>query len=237
MIGSIMNLKAIFFTLVLTTTTLVNIPAIGQETSDNRISDNGTSDNGRSGQAASTTLTAYDLIDNLSQEILAAARASNNNNYRENIREILDDKYIERIDFLRITKTSTGAKAFNNASDDQQEALVREYSEYLIGLISTAAYNLPDYTIELIPTDSSKNKKKAEVGLKLKNTNTNAEIEAEFILHSLDGPWKIYDLNIAGTSAMIASKFFIKTSIEKSGIDGLIDELKKLNRATTPKPK
>ena len=222
-----MNLKAMFFTLVLTTTVLMNIPAAGQ----------GTSGKETSGQGTSTTLTAHDLIDNLSKEILATARSSNKNNYRENIRKILDDKYIERIDFLRITKASTGTKAFNTATENQQNALVREYSEYLIGLISSAAYQLPDYTIELIPSDSDEKKKKTEVGIKLKNTKTETEINAEFILHSLDGPWKIYDLNIAGTSAMIASKFFIKTSIEKSGIDGLIDELKKLNRATTPKPK
>lgn len=212
-----MNLRAVLFTLVLTTTVLINIPVAGQGTS--------------------TTLTAYDLIDNLSKEILATARSSNKNNYRENIRKILDDKYIERIDFPRITKTSTGTKAFNNATRNQQDALVREYSEYLIGLISTTAYQLPDYTIELIPSDSDKKKKKTEVGLKLKNTKTKTEINAEFILHSLDGPWKIYDLNIAGTSAMLASKLFIKSSIEKSGIDGLIDELKTLNRATTPKPR
>ena len=216
-----------FFTLVLTTTVLMNIPAAGQ----------GTSGKETSGQGTSTTLTAHDLIDNLSKEILATARSSNKNNYRENIRKILDDKYIERIDFLRITKASTGTKAFNTATENQQNALVREYSEYLIGLISSAAYQLPDYTIELIPSDSDEKKIKTEVGIKLKNTKTETEINAEFILHSLDGPWKIYDLNIAGTSAMIASKFFIKTSIEKSGIDGLIDELIKLNRATTPKPR
>jgi len=198
-----MNLKTLLFSFALTTTLVVSV-------------------------AASTTLTAYDLIDNLSKEILATVRESNN---KENIRKIIDDKYIERIDFLRITKISAGAIAFNNATKNQQDALVREYSDYLIGLITTAAYNLPDYTIELIPTDKNETKKKAEVGLKLKNTKTNLEIRADFILHSLDGPWKIYDLNIAGTSAMIASKFFIKSSIEKNGIDGLINELKNLNEA------
>ena len=181
---------------------------------------------------ASTTLTAHELIDSLSKEIVRAARASSEENYKENIRKIIDDKYIERIDFLRITKTSTGTKAFNNATAEQQDALVHEFSEYLIELIITAAYKLPDYSIELIPADSeTTGKKKAEVGVILKDEKTGFKIEADFILHSLDGPWKIYDLNIAGTSTMLASKFFIKTSIEKHGIDGLIDDLKKLNNA------
>ena len=182
---------------------------------------------------ASTTLTAHELIDNLAKEILKVASTSTPKNYRENIRKVIDTRYIERIDFLRITKTSTGTKAFNNATAEQQHELVNEYSEYLTGLIITAAYTLPDYTLELLPANGEVNRKKAEVGLLLKNVTTGFNIEAEFILHSLDGPWKIYDLNIAGTSAMIASKFFIKNSIEKHGFDGLIDDLKKLNDAAS----
>ncbi len=184
---------------------------------------------------ASTPVTAHELIDNLAKEILTVVRASSKENYKENLRQVIENKYIERIDFLRITKSSTGTKAFNRATKEQQGALVEEYSEYLTSLMITAAYKLPEYSIELIPPASDEQKKKTEVGLILKDAETGFNIEVDFILHSLDGPWKIYDLNIAGTSAMIASKFFIKSSIEKHGFDGLIDDLKKLNEAATSK--
>ena len=180
---------------------------------------------------ASTTLSAHELIENLSTDILAVARESNEKDYRTKLRSVIDDKYIERIDFLRIAKAATGAKAFNNATADQQNALVHELRAYLNGLLISAARNLPEYTIELLPSDG-RGKKKTKVGIILKDATNGFKLEAEVILHSLDGPWKIYDLNIAGTSAMLAVKFFIKNSIKKHGIDGLISDLKKLNAAS-----
>ena len=111
----------------------------------------------------------------------------------------------------------------------QRSALIDEYSRFLIGLLSTAIFENSDYRVELAPFDGDESKKKVEVGLKIIDPVSENETRIDFVLHSLDGPWKIYDLNLFGTSTLGANKSFFRDIIKKHGFDGLIADLKRRN--------
>lgn len=181
---------------------------------------------------SSGTPTANELVSEMTEEIQTVARASDKKNYRNKIRQVIDSKYIDSIDFRRMTINAAGGpKTFKKATSDQQETLIDEYSEFLIGMLSVAIYENSNHQIKVLPADkTSENKKKTEVGVILKDPVTGNESDVDFVLHSLDGPWKIYDLKLFETSTLKSNKDEFRSIIKSEGFDGLIDTLKEKNK-------
>jgi len=179
---------------------------------------------------SSDSQTAHKLIDELTAEIHVAARASNEKNYKDKIQGVIDSKYKESIDFKRMTIIATGLADYRKAKKDQKSALLNEYTDFLMGTISSAIYEHSDHSIELLPSDGDEEGEvKTKVSLILKDPVSKQENEVDFMLHSMDGPWKIIDLRLFDTSTVEGHKADFEPILKEDGIDGLIGFLKKHN--------
>ena len=175
--------------------------------------------------ALSSGQTPHELVDEMTSTILSAAKSSTKKNYRVNIQEIVNRDYRNKIDFRRMTMKSAGIKNFNRATSEQQKTLVEEYAEFITGTLSAAIFEHSDHAIEVQAGSAGKDTNNVEVGLTIKDRVTGKENTVGFLLHSPDGDWKIYDLNIFDTSSLKTNESYFKDKIEKSGIEGLIEDL------------
>lgn len=170
--------------------------------------------------ALSSEQTPHELVDEMTSTILSAAKSSTEKNYRENIQKIVNRDYNDKIDFLRMTRNSAGIKNFKRATSAQQATLVEEYAEYITGTLSTAIFEHSDHTIEVLAGSTPKDKNKVEVSLTIKDPVTGTENTVGFMLHSLDGDWKIYDLNIFDTSSLETNKPYFRDKIKRVELKG-----------------
>jgi len=178
---------------------------------------------------SATTQTAHDFVNELTTDILQVAQESTSENYKEKIGEVIDGKYKERIDFLRMARITTG-KAFNAATEKQRSALVDEYSRFIIGMISSSVYEFSDNTVNLLPLEKDVEAEKIKIGLVMKDPVSKDENRVDFALHSRDGSWKIYDLYVLDESTLKSHKSQFKDIISNDGFDGVIELLKDRNQ-------
>lgn len=54
-------------------------------------------------------------------------------------------------------------------------------------------------------------------------------MKVNYRLHCRNGVWKLFDVNIAGVSMVIAHRSAFSAEVKKSGFDGLIEVLEQKN--------
>jgi phospholipid transport system substrate-binding protein len=143
------------------------------------------------------------------------------------IYQLVGTKLVPHFDFERITRAAVG-KDWTKATPAQQKVLVSEFQEVLV---RTYAKALLKYTGEEIVYESAK--PGTRDGTVVVPTEVRAPgappIPIDYRLHKLSGQWKVYDVVIENVSLISNYRSQFRTAIGRSGIDGLIAELKAKN--------
>jgi len=149
----------------------------------------------------SIPISAPQMIENFSVDVMKVARESNKNNYKKNIRALITDKYSENVDFKRMTLVAAGGKSFmKNTSKKQKSELINEYSRFITGFMSTVIFENSNHSVDVLPFEGNDTKKTAKVHLEAKNPVTGEKNKFSFAVNSIDGSWKIHDLIVLDTS-------------------------------------
>lgn len=143
------------------------------------------------------------------------------------IYQLVGSKLVPHFDFERITRSAVG-KDWTKATPAQQKVLVSEFQEVLV---RTYAKALLKYTGEDIVYESAK--PGTRDGTVVVPTQVRAPgappIPIDYRLHKLSGQWKVYDVVIENVSLISNYRGQFRTAIGRSGIDGLIADLKAKN--------
>ena len=175
------------------------------------------------------------LIQNTVQEVLAVVKQDKEiqSGNQAKILVLVDAKVLPHFDFLRMTRLSVG-KYWRTASEDQKQALVKEFRTMLVRTYTKAFTSYRDQTIDVKPVKMAADD--TEVTVKTSILKPGApSVSVNYEMEKTSDGWKVFDLSIEGAGLVPTYRSTFAKQIEDGGIDGLIKTLadKNANSAAT----
>jgi phospholipid transport system substrate-binding protein len=146
--------------------------------------------------------------------------------------ELAEQKVLPHFDFERMTRLAVG-RNWNQASDAQKQALIKEFRTLLVRTYSTSLSQYRNQTIEVKPTKVAADDKEAIVRTAVIQQG-GPQIPIDYAMEKTDSGWKVYDVIIDGASLVTTYRGTFNDQIQKGGIDGLIKTLQERNRSPEP---
>jgi phospholipid transport system substrate-binding protein len=148
------------------------------------------------------------------------------------VAELAEAKVLPHFDFTRMTRLAVG-RNWQQASDAQKEALVKEFRTLLVRTYSNSISAYRNQTIEVKPLKLAPADKEATVRTAVIQPG-GPPIPIDYAMEKGDAGWKVYDVVIDGVSLVTTYRGSFNDQIQKGGIDGLVKTLQERNRSPEP---
>lgn len=145
------------------------------------------------------------------------------------IYDAVQDVVKPHFDFEEMTRSSMG-RHWASASAQQQQQLVKEFSELLIRTYGVALLNYSGKPIEYGTPRRSQDDKRVMVSSTVTALSGNT-VPIDYKLHQVNGKWRVYDVVIEGISLVTNYRTTFTNEIRTGGVDGLIKRLVERNRS------
>jgi phospholipid transport system substrate-binding protein len=172
---------------------------------------------------------AEDVIRDTTQRVLAELQAQ-----REAIRQnpelayrLVDEELLARFNFAAMTQLAVG-KYWRQADAAQQSQLTESFRDLLIRTYAKALGNYSDEKVEFLPEKPSRKENQATVQMRILSRE-GPPIPIDYRMRKEQQDWKIYDVYVDGISLVSNYRTQFASIIRKSGVDGLISDLRQLN--------
>ena len=146
--------------------------------------------------------------------------------------ELAEAKVLPHFDFARMTRLAVG-KNWQQATDPQKEALVKEFRTLLVRTYSSSLSAYRNQTIEVKPTKMNAQDKDATVRTAVIQQG-GPPIPIDYAMERQASGWKVYDVVVDGVSLVTTYRGSFNDQIQKGGIDGLLKTLQERNRSPEP---
>ncbi len=180
--------------------------------------------------AASADASAEALVKRTAEDMLKTldSRRSQLSANPSVIYGLVGSKLAPHFDFELITRSAVG-RDWNKASAAQRAELISSFRELLV---STYAKSLAKYSGEtLVFKPSRPGPRDGTVVVPTEVTGGGRPpIPIDYRMHRKSGTWQVYDLVIENVSMISSYRGQFRTTIARSGIDGLIQELQSKTR-------
>jgi phospholipid transport system substrate-binding protein len=179
--------------------------------------------------AMADTHPAEVLMRNTSDEILAEIRQHGDQllTDRSRLYGLIEEKVVPHFDLRRMSQYVVG-KHWRLADRDQRSAFARQFKTLLIRTYGGALTSFPEFEINYLPIRSGDNPGKVTTRMEIRLADGRS-IPVDYRMHNKDGDWKVYDVVVDGVSLISTYRSSFSVYINKSGLDGLIDELRARN--------
>lgn len=147
--------------------------------------------------------------------------------------ELVQAKVLPHFDFTRMTRLAVG-KGWNQASDAQKEALVKEFRTLLVRTYSVSLSQYKNQTIEYKPLTLGAADAEAMVKTSV-NQSGGPPIPIDYRMSKTPQGWKVFDISVEGVSLVTNYRGEFASQIERGGIDGLIKALAERNTKSAAK--
>jgi phospholipid transport system substrate-binding protein len=175
------------------------------------------------------------LVKRVSDELLQLVRADKelaSGNQRKVV-EVAEQKVLPHFDFERMTRLAVG-KNWQQASDAQKQALVKEFRTMLVRTYSSSLSAYRNQTIQVKPLQMGAQDKDTTVRTAVIQPG-GPPIPIDYSMEKTDqGTWKVYDVVIDGASLVTTYRSSFNDQIQKGGIDGLVKTLQDRNQSPEP---
>jgi phospholipid transport system substrate-binding protein len=146
---------------------------------------------------------------------------------------IVDEHIMPHVNFKRMTAAAVG-RAWRTASPVQQAELQAQFKQLLIRTYAGAVKQMKERRMEVKPLrvlpDDSRVIVRSEV------VGVGQPIQLDYRMEKTDAGWLIYDINVLGLWLVETYRTqFAAVAGSDSDVKALLDALKALNRANTPK--
>lgn len=143
------------------------------------------------------------------------------------LENLADKRLSAYFNFHRMTQIAM-ARFWRQASKEQRTALSKEFKAQLVRSYSKTLYSYRRSVPEVLDEQILSDKRRI---LKVKVDNEKAESVQLFLrFEKHDLGWQIVDVNVDGVSIVIVARGQFSETIAKSGIDGLIESIRKENQ-------
>ena len=140
------------------------------------------------------------------------------------INELVDSILAPHFDFEQMTRLAVG-RAWRDASSEQQEALIEHFRNLLV---RTYAKSIMKYSGQDIVYESARPGTRSGtvvVPTEVRESGSSA-IPIDYNMLERGDSWKVYDVVIDGVSMISNYRSQFRSTIARSGIDGLIEQLR-----------
>lgn len=177
------------------------------------------------GVAQAEVLPPDTLIQNTVQEVLLVVKQDKDiqAGNQAKVLALVEAKVLPHFDFKRMTQLSVG-KYWRTASEEQRQALVKEFRAMLIRTYTKAFTGYHDQTVEVKPVKMAP--EDTEVTVKTNIIKPGApSVAVNYEMEKTAEGWKAFDLSIEGAGLVPTYRGTFAKQIEDGGIDGLIKTL------------
>lgn len=169
------------------------------------------------------------LIQKTVQEVLAIVKQDKDiqAGNQTKVLALVDAKVLPHFDFKRMTQLSVG-KYWRTATEEQKQALVKEFRTMLVRTYTKAFTGYRDQTVEVKPVRMAPEDTEVTVKTNILKSGAPA-IAVNYEMEKTPDGWKAFDLSIEGAGLVPTYRGTFAKQIEDGGIDGLIKTLSDKN--------
>ena len=142
------------------------------------------------------------------------------------ISDFVQKNIVPRFDFERITQIAMG-RNWAKASPAEQKQIIIEFGKLLTRTYSNAIASLKDLDVEVKTTRVTT--ATVDVTVKTQMIGRPQPVAIDYGLINGQGGWKVYDVTVEGISLVAAYRDEFNGLVSSSGVQGVIDALKKKN--------
>ena len=174
------------------------------------------------------------LVKRVSQETLQTIKSDPlvQQGNQARIRELIESKLLPHFDFERMTALAVG-RNWRSATPEQQKRLTDEFRTLLVRTYSSALNQYRDQQIDYKPLRMNPSDTDVVVRTAVMKPG-GSPIQMDYSMEKTGSGWKCYDVVVAGVSLVTTYRDEFNTTIQSSGIDGLIKTLSDKNRGPAP---
>jgi len=147
---------------------------------------------------------------------------------QKKILDLVEEKVLPHFDFSRMTRLAMG-RNWVKASDEQKEALVREFRTLLVRTYSTSLSQYRNQTIDVRAAKIAAGDTDTVVRTVV-NQPGGQPIPIDYGMELSGKVWKVYDVVVDGVSLVTTYRGSFHEQIQKSGVEGLVKMLAERNR-------
>lgn len=166
------------------------------------------------------------LFNDYTQELRNNEKLYSENN--DKLLELADKRLVPYFNFERMTQIAM-AKYWLQASAEQRKAVTEEFKTQLVRSYAKTLFAYRNSEMEILNDDAISDTKHT---VKIKVKDEQGKPVILFIrFEKRAQQWQAIDINVEGVSIVVTARSQFSETIGKSGIDGLIESLKKENQS------
>ncbi len=174
---------------------------------------------------------AQDLIETSTMELMEilATEKEKLTSDPEYLQSVVDAKILPHLDLNAMTALSLG-KNWRAADADQKAEIVKEFKKLLLNTYTSALTLYTGQEMEFKPFLPQKREDRAVVRAVFLQPGGQG-VPVNYKLREKDGAWRVYDIDVNNINLVSTYRSAFSQKVAKSGIEGLIEEMKAKNAA------
>jgi phospholipid transport system substrate-binding protein len=144
-------------------------------------------------------------------------------------RRLVADIVMPHVDFDLASRWVLG-KHWAEASAVQRERFKREFRTLLVRTYTSAILESSGESVEYLPAKVNADGTEAVVRTRVA-ASEGPSIDVQYRLRREKDAWRVFDIIVAGSSLVATYRMTFAEQADRAGLDGLIEELRKKNRA------
>jgi len=146
---------------------------------------------------------------------------------RKRITEVVEANLVEHFDFARMTRLAVG-KDWRRIDPERQPELIREFKTLLVRTYSVSLAEYRDQVITYKPVAVDPDARSVVVQTTITQSGS-SPISMNYRMAATAEGWKVYDVIVEGVSLVINYRSLFNSTVESSGVEGLIKLLRDKN--------
>jgi phospholipid transport system substrate-binding protein len=142
--------------------------------------------------------------------------------------DLVEGKILPHFDFEQMTRLAVG-KNWNQASKDEQTALVNEFRTMLVRTYSASLSSVSDYQIDFKPLRMGPQDSDVTVNTEVSKPGA-PPIPIDYRMEKQSDDWKVYDVLVDNVSLVTVYRNSFNSEVRRGGIAGLIQTLTRRNQ-------
>ena len=151
----------------------------------------------------------------------------------ERIYDLIQDMVVPHFDFPIISRLVLGKATWGQASPEQKQEFMHEFTTLLIRTYAKALQEYSDEQVIFLPTETKPGARLIEVKTEVTGKGSRAKTPINYRMYFRGGEWKVLDLVVDGISLVNSYKGEYSSIVRQDGLDGLIAKMKEKNANPT----
>jgi len=183
---------------------------------------------GMAGAAAADS--ALDVVRTTADQVLAQVTANKMRLDQDpkGIYQLVEQTVVPRFDFTTMTQAALG-RYWRRATPDQQAQVTNEFKELLVRTYAVALLGYSGQQIEYMPVRLTVGETDVMIPTRIATGTGGPPVPINYRMHVVNGDWLVYDVVIDGVSLVTNYRSTFASSVQRRGIDGLIQQLAERN--------